>query len=1489
MTSWAIGLAASAAAFPAARYAAAQCDPTVACTTAAAALFVGDLNADERVNSADLQVFQQCFAGTVSPACPQADFNFDGVIDEIDEDYLTRIISLSGTGGAPALPRVTISELRVRKPAEQTNSDIPQSRYVEIRTPELTFTVNAAVPGNSAVTAFKDGWFYLKICRSGPGTGGSPETIAGTIAVVQHLSGMRVIRPDTPNGTAIPFSTRGLSLLVDESFAPPLSLAVPEQVRQYQFTAGGSLAIPTGDLEGRRFPVESETNVTHLVVYRNPSTSNPRDFPEVGQRVNSRLTATSEDCRLAFDLVGADLPPWDAVVDAVTLVKGASVPVYGCIFAEGPAALGPVNSTGGQVQPPHLYRCRNAGTLREGVEAVVFIPSQPQVPASDTPFARNPLCTVPVTNCGELGGNGQPRSCFDLQAGPFCSDPDCCIAVCALDPTCCTDEWGPPCAALAATTCQSCGLTTASCFVVHPTPACDRAECCDAVCAVPAFSYCCDIGGAGWDAGCVQEAKRACLGCGGLGVGPCDQQSDLPYCDDGNCCQRVCDVLPTCCTERWDRSCVDAAIALCPGCGRPGTGPCCVIHGSPYCENVDCCQAVCAIDPFCCSQSWDFFCTRTATAVVECEGQGCSCGNPAVPDAVFDCFTPHALAGCEDAFCCQRVCLADPYCCFIRWDEACVDLTVRECATDPRCIDQVTLLPVTGSCFIPRPESTGCERPACCSLVCSEPEFSYCCDQSWDEACAVRATDVCDLCGDPIAGSCFQSHVGPYCANAECCRTVCNFDQFCCEGTWDALCVQTAEILCGGPVGNCQTSVRSCWIPNYLPGCTGGSYGSGSGPPCCETICLTIDPFCCDARWDAVCAREASALCVPDDRPDVPVGPGSCLEPHGTPACSNEECARAVCTVDPSCCATGGAWDVNCVLAAMAVCPAAGGCPAEGNCFVEHPETAGCRDASCCNGVCSIDPACCGVSWDTICADIAEAVCKVPPKSGWSCPCSGSCFEPHDNPGCNDGSCCAVVCNINPACCEISWSADCTSFARAFCCGSPGCDSGCNGGCLTAHEEPYCNDPYCCDAVCRADPLCCISSWDSLCVDGALERCIGACGLQSAGDCFVPKAFGGCAQASCCAAVCAIDPPCCSVEWDTLCVEKAAALPRECTRKACGDFDAGPSCVAHGNGASDNEPCCTSVCLVDPYCCETEWDDACVDIALGLQQCECRFECGDECAGDCCTAHDNPSCNDEECCNVVCGFDPYCCDIRWDSACAAEAREYCNGQKDACPLPPCGSDLLSSCCVVSSVPNCNNEDCCSAVCQVDTFCCEFAWDVQCTEIAFTRTECDCNGPTCGDPNAGSCTAVHSDPFCSDKACCVFVCDLDASCCALSWDENCVSLALGICDPATGGQQLRKDPTARDRPGYTPPAGWMPVRQRLQQRRPFPADIDADIRPATEAAPIPRPATRSPAAKPGPAPAPGPSPGSKAPAAPGPGPTQGSPAAAGAPAAKKPGK
>jgi hypothetical protein len=1427
----------------------AQCDTSVACNLAASSLFVGDLNSDELVNAADMQVLEDCFLGMAPPVCRYADLNFDGVIDDIDREYLASVISLSGTFGTPALPRATLSEIRVRKPEDQTNPQIPQSRYVEIRTPELTFTVNGTVTGEPAVTEYKEGWYYLKICRTSPGAGGNLQTIAGTIAVVQDLEGMRVIRPNAPAGPGTPVETRGLSLLVDDSFTAPLSEAVPTAVRPFQLQAQGSLEIPTGDLGGRRYPVEWETNVTHLIVYRDPSASNSRDRPAVGQRVNARLAEGVEDCRIAFDLSGSDLPPWDAIVDAVTLVRGSSVPVYGCIFAEGPAALGPIGTVQAPFQPQHVYRCRNAGTLTRGPDAVVYIPAQPTVPVSDTPFKRNPACTSQVTNCGELSGDGEPSGCFDVHPKPFCSDPDCCIAVCTVDPSCCTSDWDSNCVQQARDRCITCGSAPTSCFIVHPTPACESAACCEAVCAVD--PSCCDFIDGQWDQDCVQAARELCLGCGGLGAGSCDEVRDLPYCNDADCCNRVCEILPTCCSERWDQACVSAARALCPGCGRPGAGSCCIIHGSPYCDNGDCCNAVCALDPFCCGQTWDYFCTRAATALPECEGLGCTCGNPAIPDAPFSCFVAHPLAGCEDAFCCQSVCIHDPYCCFISWDDACVELAILECSTDPRCIDPVTLLPVTGSCFIAHPDSPGCDKPGCCSEVCADEDFSYCCDKGWDEACAVRATDICDNCGDPLAGSCYQSHVGPYCANRECCQTVCLFDPFCCEGTWDGLCVQTAETLCGGPLASCVTSDRSCFIPNYLPGCKGGGFDGDPNVACCEGICTTIDPFCCDARWDAVCAREAAALCSPPDSPDVPVGPGSCLEAHATPACANEECSLAVCTVDPSCCATGGAWDVNCVLAAMAVCPTAGGCPAEGDCFSAHPNTAGCRDSSCCNGVCSVDPACCSVSWDDTCASIADVVCMVPTDSGWSCPCAGSCFEPHENPGCDDGSCCAVVCNINPACCDASWTEDCTSFARTFCCGAPGCDSGCNKGCLTVHPEPYCNDPFCCDAVCRADPLCCLYSWDSLCATGAMERCAGACGLATAGDCFIPQAYGGCREASCCGKVCAEDPVCCSEEWDQVCVDLAIANPNECHRRECGEYDAGPSCRAHPNGASDDKACCTLVCAVDSYCCATEWDDACVDIALGIEACGCTFECGDPCAGDCCSPHDNPSCDDEECCDLVCAVDDYCCTVIWDAACAAEARNSCTGKKEACPLPPCGSDLLPSCCVPGNAPNCKDADCCAAVCQLDPFCCEIIWDVVCSELALGQAVCECDGPACGDPDTGSCTEARLEPYCNDAGCCVFVCDLDPSCCAVAWDEDCVLLAEALCVNAINAPRTRKDPTAGAGRSYTPPAGWIPVRQRMQQRRPYPADLDEDVRPATEAVPVPRPADRSPSAAPGP--------------------------------------
>ena len=1428
-----------------ARPAAAQCTETDPCSKAGLANWVGDLNNDLAVNAADATVFVECFLNNLGPGgvpvyCRFADFNFDGFIDTVDQDYLNQIIAMAGDAQINKLPRVTISELRVRKPSSQTDPAIPQSRYVEIRTPTVAFndpgspTVNDTAPGDPAtIRRFGAGWFYVKVCRSvsASGTG----IISGTVAVVQDLDGMPWV-VDILNT-----NSRGLSLLADASFGNPLLADVPPGVAPFIFNVPGSLAVPGGIVNGRVFNAEANTNVTHLLVFRNPNPANLRAVPTVGQRVNLSQTQDPQSvCEIAFTVPASAevLPPWDAVIDGVTIVRGLDADLYGCIYADtGNSSIGPVGTVGDTFAPQHVYRCRSANTLVKGPNAITA--------TSDTPFFRNPLCTTNVADCGELNPDGTQRSCFSPQTGPYCSDADCCGAVCAILPQCCNVEWDQTCADQAGVTCVTCGTSTASCFVEHPAPSCENFECCSQVCAI--LPQCCTVG---WDDVCASTAIDLCLACGDKTAGPCDEVHDLPYCSDGACCEAVCTVNPFCCTVTWDQSCVRTADEQCSGCGADTAGPCCIVHSTPYCNDGQCCVAVCAIDAFCCESAWDLSCTQIAKITPDCASEGCVCGTPSVPDAPFGCFEVHELPGCETDLCCQTVCIRDPFCCYVTWDAACVEVALDLCATNPQCVDPVTTLPVNGSCFIAH-LTPGCDKPGCCSQVCATPGFENCCNVLWDEPCAALAAEICDECGDPLAGSCFNAHSSPNCADETCCNLVCNIDPFCCEGTWDGLCVATAETTCASPIDACGVSGRSCWIPNYLPGCSDGT--------CCTLICSTIDPYCCEGRWDAVCAREAGFLCTPTF--PVTVGTEGCLTPHASAGCANADCTRAVCSVDPLCCTT--AWDESCALAAVAVCPAPEACPAQGDCFAEHAN-AGCRDSACCNGVCNADPTCCQAAWDGSCVALANQLCKVPADSGWTCPCKGDCFQQHENPGCDDGACCAIVCNINPACCDASWDGECANLARQFCCGAPGCGSGCNKDCLVPHEEPYCSDPYCCDSVCRVDPLCCGSGWDALCVAGALERCGSACGLDPAGDCFVPHDLPGCRDGTCCGAVCAVDPLCCSVAWDDPCVTIAGEQRGVCVKIACGDFDAGPACEPHRNPACDNAECCKAVCLIDTYCCDVEWDQNCVDEAVGIPSCGCSYECGDTCAGDCCRAHNNGSCDDAECCATICALDPYCCDTVWDSNCAADARSICIGKKDACPLPPCGSDLLPSCCVPSNAPNCSDSQCCEAVCLLDSFCCTVAWDSACALLAADNPACGCDGPVCGDPEAGSCFKVHASPFCDDAGCCQFICGFEPLCCESDWDETCVGYAQFFC----GGNFTEvidtfggKRPT--ERPRAAPPAGWIPARERAMMRapKPLPPSIPVPQRPESAKQPLRGgEALEAPAPLPVPAPAKGGKPG-----------------------------
>jgi len=49
------------------------------------------------------------------------------------------------------------------------------------------------------------------------------------------------------------------------------------------------------------------------------------------------------------------------------------------------------------------------------------------------------------------------------------------------------------------------------------------------------------------------------------------------------------------------------------------------------------------------------------------------------------------------------------------------------------------------------------------------------------------------------------------------------------------------------------------------------------------------------------------------------------------------------------------------------------------------------------------------------------------------------------------------------------------------------------------------------------------------------------------------------------------------------------------------------------------------------------------------------YTCGDPNAGACEAAHSTPFCNNSCCCEYVCGVDPWCCEIRWDSICETQS------------------------------------------------------------------------------------------------------------------------------------------------------------------------------------------------------------------------------------------
>ncbi len=52
-------------------------------------------------------------------------------------------------------------------------------------------------------------------------------------------------------------------------------------------------------------------------------------------------------------------------------------------------------------------------------------------------------------------------------------------------------------------------------------------------------------------------------------------------------------------------------------CGTENAGDCCDINNTPFCDDKACCQAVCAVDPSCCTLLWDVNCAAAAQKICE--------------------------------------------------------------------------------------------------------------------------------------------------------------------------------------------------------------------------------------------------------------------------------------------------------------------------------------------------------------------------------------------------------------------------------------------------------------------------------------------------------------------------------------------------------------------------------------------------------------------------------------------------------------------------------------------------------------------------------------------------------------------------------------------------------------------------------------------------------------------------------------------------------
>ncbi|MFO0875184.1 MAG: hypothetical protein U0575_14605 [Phycisphaerales bacterium] len=670
-------------------------------------------------------------------------------------------------------------------------------------------------------------------------------------------------------------------------------------------------------------------------------------------------------------------------------------------------------------------------------------------------------------------------------------------------------------------------------------------------------------------------------------------------CDDATCQDTVCAVDSFCCATQWDTLCAGEAFDLCGVCA--GVSNCCVANGGVGCDDATCQDAVCAVDSFCCATAWDGVCAgEAADLCAVCSTLG-PCNKDCPTDLNFDGQTDGADLGLLLA-----AWGTNDQCADLNHDGIVdgADLGLLLAAWGP-CPIVSNCPPSDHDCYTPG--GIGCTDLACCDAVCAVD--SFCCTVSWDTVCVNEAFTICgappcdfscppgstpegEPCGEDTNGgcntppsgnsNCCTANGGLGCDDATCQDTVCAVDSFCCAVAWDGICAGEAVALCGD----------LCAI-NY-------QFGSVE---CGETICGTAwaSGGTRDTDWFQFTISNATAITVTCSS-QLPMVFGI-VDTGGVPDCAlaasiNPFGTTAFCgTASFDFCLPAGTWWLFAAPNGFDGFPCDSGsngywisleCGGEcaplacGNAGHDCFTTGGpfCDDVDCCNQICAIDSFCCTVSWDGVCVGEAQSFCVSCPDFSCTGTDEGEICGTDTNGGCNNPNLKFGSISCGETICGTGWAAggtrdtdwfqftldeateitltgsaqfafvigivdtggipDCSlasslnPFATGNACGTatvtgclgagtwwaffaPGvfdgypCDGGnnsysftldCGGPCTPAacgnsdHDcftvgGPFCSDEACCNLVCGIDSFCCTVSWDSICVQEATDNCGG--------------------------------------------------------------------------------------------------------------------------------------------------------------------------------------------------------------------------------------------------------------------------------------------------------------------------------------------------------------------------------------------------------------